>query len=192
MNESVETLAVSPLMFSREVAAYLKVSESTLSRWRSAGTGPPFLRLGGIARYRLDAVDRWLAERQQLILNYRQLRERPEPSTQTDSELTAFCDILVDYVSAGHFEIYEQLINEAREYDDGGLDLANKLVPRLDKLTTQCVDFNDTYDKHCSLEQLGKLPTDLSAMGENLEERFQLEDQLIERLHNIHRELVTE
>ncbi|MBN9611321.1 MAG: DNA-binding protein [Actinobacteria bacterium 69-20] len=51
---------VSPLLDSREVAAYLKVSESTLSRWRSAGTGPPFLRLGGIARYRLDAVDRWL------------------------------------------------------------------------------------------------------------------------------------
>lgn len=56
------TLVVSPLMHSREVAAYLKVSESTLSRWRSAGTGPPFLRLGGIARYRLDAVDRWLGE----------------------------------------------------------------------------------------------------------------------------------
>ena len=31
------TLVVSPLMHSREVAAYLKVSESTLSRWRSAG-----------------------------------------------------------------------------------------------------------------------------------------------------------
>lgn len=55
------TLVVSPLMHSREVAAYLKVSESTLSRWRSASSGPPFLRLGGIARYRLDAVDRWLA-----------------------------------------------------------------------------------------------------------------------------------
>ncbi len=55
-------LVVSPLMHSREVAAYLKVSESTLSRWRSSGTGPSFLRLGGIARYRLDAVDRWLAE----------------------------------------------------------------------------------------------------------------------------------
>ncbi|WP_167131796.1 helix-turn-helix transcriptional regulator [Paramicrobacterium chengjingii] len=58
------TLAVSPLMHSREIAAYLKVSESTLSRWRSAGSGPPFLRLRGIARYRLDAVDRWLTEQE--------------------------------------------------------------------------------------------------------------------------------
>lgn len=52
---------VSPLMDSREVAAYLKVSESTLSRWRTDQKGPPYLRLGGIARYRLDSVDAWLA-----------------------------------------------------------------------------------------------------------------------------------
>ena len=61
MNET-GAIAVSPLMDSREIAAYLKVSESTLSRWRSAGQGPPFLRLGGIARYRLDTVDVWLAD----------------------------------------------------------------------------------------------------------------------------------
>lgn len=62
MSDKTDALVVSPLLDSREVAAYLKVSESTLSRWRSAGTGPPFLRLGGIARYRLDAVNRWLGE----------------------------------------------------------------------------------------------------------------------------------
>ena len=55
-------VSTSPLMDSREVAAYLKVSESTLSRWRSGGQGPPFLRLGGIARYRADAVDAWLTD----------------------------------------------------------------------------------------------------------------------------------
>lgn len=61
MSENAANIAVSPLMDSREIAAYLKVSESTLSRWRSAGQGPPFLRMGGIARYRLDTVDAWLA-----------------------------------------------------------------------------------------------------------------------------------
>ncbi len=60
MSEPGDAIAVSPLMDSREIAAYLKVSESTLSRWRSAGQGPPLLRLGGIARYRIDAVDAWL------------------------------------------------------------------------------------------------------------------------------------
>lgn len=50
----------SPLLDSREVAAYLRVSESTLSRWRNAGGGPPFIRLGGVARYRAEVVDAWL------------------------------------------------------------------------------------------------------------------------------------
>lgn len=58
-------VTASPLLDSREVAAYLRVSESTLSRWRSLGSGPPFMRLGGIARYRVEAVDRWLAEIEQ-------------------------------------------------------------------------------------------------------------------------------
>jgi len=61
MSDTGSTIVVSPLMDSREIAVYLKVSESTLSRWRSAGQGPPFLRLSGIARYRIDAVDAWLA-----------------------------------------------------------------------------------------------------------------------------------
>ena len=55
------TNLVSPLLDSREVANYLKVSESTLSRWRTERKGPPFVRLGGIARYRLDSVDHWLS-----------------------------------------------------------------------------------------------------------------------------------
>ncbi|MFK4790455.1 helix-turn-helix transcriptional regulator [Microbacterium sp. ZW T5_56] len=62
MNQTPNAPATSPLMHSRDIATYLKVSESTLSRWRSAGTGPPFIRLGGIARYRVEAVDAWLAE----------------------------------------------------------------------------------------------------------------------------------
>jgi predicted DNA-binding transcriptional regulator AlpA len=61
VNEAKGEILVSPLMDSREIAAYLKVSESTLSRWRSAGQGPPFLKLGGIPRYRIDVVDAWLA-----------------------------------------------------------------------------------------------------------------------------------
>lgn len=48
------------LLNSHEVAALLRVSESTLSRWRTAGSGPPFVRFGGIARYREEAVERWL------------------------------------------------------------------------------------------------------------------------------------
>lgn len=68
MSEVLEEqrIAVSPLMNSREVAAYLRVSESTLSRWRTEHKGPPHLRVGGIARYRHDAVRAWLASLEQV------------------------------------------------------------------------------------------------------------------------------
>ena len=58
-------------------------------------------------------------------------------------------------------------------------------------MTQQCVDFNDKYDtaEHC-LEKITDLSKDLSDLGEMLSERFDLEDQLIEKLHNVHRGLV--
>lgn len=62
MTDTSRAGIASPLLHSRDVATYLKVSESTLSRWRSAETGPPFIRMSGIARYRLEAVDAWLTE----------------------------------------------------------------------------------------------------------------------------------
>lgn len=60
MTENLDQVLVSPLLNSRQVAAYLKVSESTLSRWRADRKGPPFVRMGGVTRYRFDAVDAWL------------------------------------------------------------------------------------------------------------------------------------
>lgn len=60
MTESFEQVLVSPLLDSRAVSDYLKVSESTLSRWRADRKGPPFVRMGGVTRYRFDAVETWL------------------------------------------------------------------------------------------------------------------------------------
>ena len=148
-------------------------------------------RWGGVHKL----IDGWLNERQQLIVLFCNLSaSRPlDPDAPPLAEqVQGFCQVMMDYCSAGHFEIYEQLVAEAREYDDGGVEYASTVVPKLDALTGQCVDFNDRYDGTCSFEQLARLPADLSALGEVLEERFQLEDQMIERLHTIHRETVTD
>ncbi len=47
-----------------QVAARLRITTRTLARWREAGCGPRYLRVGlhKIA-YRADDVDRWLAAR---------------------------------------------------------------------------------------------------------------------------------
>ncbi|GAA3944329.1 sigma D regulator [Litoribacillus peritrichatus] len=147
-------------------------------------------RWGGVS----DIIDRWIAERQELIVLYCQLSS---VSREADSEgpcsrnIQKLCQLLVDYVSAGHFEVYEQLLKEADEFNDGGLELAKRLFPKIQETTEIALDFNDQYDnsEHGS-NLLDELPDKLSLLGEALEERFVLEDQLIECLHNSHKELV--
>lgn len=48
----------------RDCGAYIGVSVHTLARWRSDGndSGPPWVRIGGLVRYDLRAVDRWLED----------------------------------------------------------------------------------------------------------------------------------
>ncbi len=147
-------------------------------------------RWGGVHQL----IDRWLNERQELIVLYcaiRGLKPYSPRETPVSVKVQAFCQVLMDYCSAGHFEIYEQLLKEAQEFNDGGIALANKICPRLETITEKCVEFNDAYDsaERC-LEKLTDLPDDLSQLGELLEERFQLEDQLIAELHTAHKELV--
>ncbi|MET1060041.1 MAG: helix-turn-helix domain-containing protein [Nocardioides sp.] len=49
------------LLTSEEVAKALRVDPSTLSRWRSRGTGPRAVWLGpGTPRYRSEDVTDWL------------------------------------------------------------------------------------------------------------------------------------
>lgn len=148
-------------------------------------------RWGGVN----EIIDRWLAERQELILLYvaiEGLEEYTPKDTPISVKIQAFCQVMMDYVSAGHFEVYEQLLREAQEFDDGGVEIAKELYPLIEATTELIIRFNDEYDtdEHCQ-KMLGKLPDELSKLGQILEERFELEDRLIEVLHNAHKEMVS-
>lgn len=58
-------------------------------------------------------IDRWLHERQQLVQAFDALSGIQAPAPNAE-ELQHFCQLLLDYVSAGHFEVYEQLTAEGR------------------------------------------------------------------------------
>lgn len=47
-----------------EVADYIQVAARTLDDWAYKGIGPPYIRVGGQARYRWADVERWLAAQQ--------------------------------------------------------------------------------------------------------------------------------
>jgi predicted DNA-binding transcriptional regulator AlpA len=57
------------LMTRREAAAYLGVSQATLSRWAADRTGPPFIKLhdgeagGGAVRYPSDLMTAFIESR---------------------------------------------------------------------------------------------------------------------------------
>lgn len=145
-------------------------------------------RWGGVHQL----IDRWLAERKQLILHYTNLRKREAPKNAPDNELAAFCDALVDYLSAGHFEIYEQLMREAEDFkDQRGIELAHQVYPRIETTTREAVTFNDTYGQpDCGVDE-DTMQTRLQHLGGLLHERFELEDCLIEVLHTAHKDVLS-
>jgi regulator of sigma D len=141
-------------------------------------------RWGGVS----EIIDRWLKERQDLLVLFCKLSAQKDGnfSEETEETLRSFCQILVDYCSAGHFEIYEQLVNEGQEYDDQeALSVAKVQYKTIDSTTEFILDFNDKYQE---TDDLSTLVQDLSKLGESLATRFEAEDKMIEVLHHAHRD----
>lgn len=144
-------------------------------------------RWGGVN----EIIDRWLEERQAMLVQYCALSglDQDLSDLQRGEKLRSFCQILVDYVSAGHFEVYDQLIKEGREFDDAeALQEASKLYDTIDTTTERLLDFNDKY---LETDDVSSLSSDLSSLGEALEVRFSTEDRLISVLHTSHKDLVS-
>ena len=127
-------------------------------------------------------VDRWLHVRKHLLVAYYNLVGL-KPGKESfmrlnEKALDDFCQSLVDYLSDGHFNIYERIIREM----EGTTPYlaASKLYPLLEANTQQIMDYYDSalenaidHDNYLEFQQA------LSDLGEALEERFTLEDKLI-------------
>ncbi|MDR8013336.1 sigma D regulator [Ectopseudomonas guguanensis] len=145
-------------------------------------------RWGGVHQL----IDRWLGERRELVQAYTALTKAPQAPTINCESVQGFCELLVDYVSAGHFEVYEQLTSEAKAFNDKrGLELAKQIYPRIEAITEFALAFNDRCDNGDCRDN-ASLVTELNRLGKLLHERFELEDCLIEVLHNAHQEQAAE
>jgi len=118
-------------------------------------------------------------ERQELWSLYFHVAELKPFSAkkQVKNKLTEFSQILVDYISLGHFGVYERILagNERRSRV---LSVAQEIYPEFSATTEAAVSFNDKYEKIDEKTTFDNLEKELSALGENLAKRIDLEDQL--------------
>lgn len=141
---------------------------------------------GGVS----EVIDRWLTSRQALLVEYCALSgvNQGLVANAPELRLPKLCQLLVDYVSAGHFEIYDKLMREGRKLENpDGLVKANELFATIDRTTEYVLDFNDKY---LETDDLDSLEHDLSLLGEQLELRFSTEDEMMKVLHFAHNDLV--
>ena len=129
-------------------------------------------------------IERWLEERRELLAKYCDLTEIIDISDDSIEQIQEFCEFMVDYVSVGHFEIFDQLHQEGQLFEDvSGLDKEPNLLEKIQITTEHVLDFNDKY---LSSQDLDALIIDLASLGEAFAKRFALEDNLIDVLHSSH------
>ena len=133
-----------------------------------------------------ELITNMLAERKQLLgLLLQASSMSGESSDELDHDLLdEFCQVLVDYIAAGHFGLYERII-EGTERRKSVAKLAVNLYPLIDEATQIALVFNEKYSADRMNINLAQLHKDLSVLGESLTNRIDYEDQLIQKLSEL-------
>ncbi|QIR13461.1 sigma D regulator [Shewanella aestuarii] len=134
-------------------------------------------------------IDQWLTHRRKLLVKYFKLAGLA-PNRNTDKTLPSiedvkdFCAQLVDYVSEGHFEVYDKVVSACAKHGQESKATAQTLLPKISESTDIALDFNDKYTESENDEILYHLDKDLAQLAQAMETRFEFEDELIEILHS--------
>ena len=83
---------------------------------------------------------------------------------------------MIDYLSLVHFEVFEQLSKDSVFDDSVSQKQSSELFDAIQQSTDKMLDFNDKY---LAIDDLEALAKDLSSLGEEMAQRFELEDQVI-------------
>jgi regulator of sigma D len=143
------------------------------------GTTPP----SGDRRARTRAVvDKLLAERSEMLVLYSRMAGlAPYGEGHRSDELQRrFCQLLVDYVAAGHFGLYQRITNGTERRQEVAR-VAERVYPRISETTEAAVAYSDKYEGK-PFEPSEGLKADLSHLGEEIAARIELEDELIAAL----------
>ncbi|PSW03485.1 sigma D regulator [Photobacterium lipolyticum] len=132
-----------------------------------------------------DVIDHWLMSRQQLLIDYCKLAGLPpfennSRQLPTSSQLQLFCQQVVDYISAGHFKIYDMVMDKWKTTGYSPTQEISQLYANITQTTDPILNFTDRYCAISDDDDIPDLDQDLSSIGELMEQRFEFEDNLIE------------
>jgi regulator of sigma D len=100
-----------------------------------------------------------------------------------DSLMEEFCQILVDYVALGQFELFKRITDKSERREEV-TKIADKMYSKFINAAILAVDFNDKYDTKEKSKIIDDLDADLTKLGATLAVRFELEDQMIMAMLN--------
>jgi regulator of sigma D len=162
------------------------MQQSSLSR-RSRDNKPGFIRMTKTVKTSSNNraatqkhIDDVLKQRQRMLVLLWELTKLDLKHVEdaTKETLDDFLTILVDYIAAGHFGLYQRLA-EGNERRARVLETAHETYPRIAGTTEMAVAFSERYD-HADQKLLNAdLARDLSKLAEAVSTRIELEDQLI-------------
>ncbi len=123
-------------------------------------------------------VDDLQQERKEVWALFCQIAEQKpfEHGDKLAPVLGQFAEILVDYVSFGHFCLFERALsgNERRAYI---LEVVKQVYSSYVQTTDAVLAFNDNFDSVKDID-FNALEQNLSHLGEDLAKRMDLEDQV--------------
>ena len=132
------------------------------------------------------AIQKLVDHRTQMLALYGELAaHRPFTSAENSEYITdllqRFCQALIDYTADAHFRLYRFFDNN-KERRASVVNVAAAVYPHIEASTQIILDFNDKYDVESGNIPLVALENDLSSLGEQLADRIEQEDKLVDVL----------
>jgi regulator of sigma D len=134
-----------------------------------------------------DVIDHWLDTRQVLLVDFCKLAAcQPLPSANVNknelpspTEIENFCLKLIEYISTGHFKIYDMVKDQWQKTGFTTTEEIDQHYFSIVATTEPLLEFADKYVDIDEEDFLEDFDDDLSWVGEILETRFEREDKLI-------------
>jgi regulator of sigma D len=91
----------------------------------------------------------WLTERQHLISLYCSLAVPDQPTARFENRIRTFCQVLIDYISAGHFEVFTELDRKSRATGGLGAQVLEAIYHTSRNQLTRSLN-STTAAQHCN------------------------------------------